>query len=131
MPKTRITETRDEKASAIVEIAERQLRAGGYPALSVAAVARELGVAQNTIYWYFPSKDDPFVAALTRMLEQLHARKPSRQAGKVEHVLWFTDQFEELSGLRAAITERAHSPPMVAKSEQQRDVLLSRMLSRV
>ena len=130
-PKTRATETRDEKASAIVEIAERQLRAGGYPALSVAAVARELGVAQNTIYWYFPSKDDLFVAALTRMLEQLHARKPSRQAGKVEQVLWFTDQFEELSGLRAAMTERAHSSPVVAKFVEQLAVLLSRMLSGV
>ena len=129
MPKTRITETRAEKATAIVEIAERQLRAGGYPALSVAAIARELGVAQNTIYWYFPSKDDLFVAALARMLEQIHAHKPSKKAGKVEQILWFTDQFEELSSLRAAMTERARSSPVVAEFVNDLDALLSRMLS--
>ena len=129
MPKTRVTESRDEKAAAIVELAERQLRAGGYPALSIAAIARELRVAQNTVYWYFSSKDDLFVAALTRMLEQIHARKPSRKAGKIEQILWFTDQFEELSGLRAAMTERASSSPVVAEFVEQLDALLSRMLA--
>jgi AcrR family transcriptional regulator len=129
MPTTRFTESRDEKATAIVEAAERRLRAGGYPALSLAAIARELGVAQNTIYWYFPSKDDLFVAVLTRMLEQIHARKPSKKAGKVEQILWFTDQFAELSGLRAAMTERARSSPVIAEFVDELDALLSRMLS--
>jgi AcrR family transcriptional regulator len=129
MPKTRVDETRDQKAAAILEAAERQLRDGGYPALSVAGIGRELGVAQNTIYWYFPSKDDLFVAALRRMLEQIHARKPSRKAGKVEQILWFTDQFEELSGLRAAMTERARSSLLVAEFVDELEALLSRMLS--
>jgi hypothetical protein len=30
------------------------------------------------------------------MLGEIHARKPSKKAGKVEQILWFTDQFEEL-----------------------------------
>jgi AcrR family transcriptional regulator len=129
MPKTRFTESRDQKATAIVDVAERRLRAGGYPGLSVAAIARELRVAQNTIYWYFPSKDHLFVAALGRMLEQIHARKPSSDSGKIEQILWFTDQFEELSGMRAAMTERARSAPVVAEFVTQLDALLSRMLS--
>lgn len=131
MPKTRADETRDQKAAAILEVAARQLRQGGYPALSVAAIGRELGVAQNTIYWYFPSKDDLFVATLSRMLEQIHAGKPSQKVGKLEQILWFTDQFEELSGLRAAMTERARSSPVVAEFVQGLDALLSRMLSSV
>jgi AcrR family transcriptional regulator len=129
MPKTRLSQSKDEKSDAILEVAERQLREGGYAALSVAAIARELGVAQNTIYWYFPSKDDLFVAALDEMLGEIHARKPSKKAGKVEQILWFTDQFEELSGLRAAMTERARSSPVVAEFVKQLDGLLSRMLS--
>jgi AcrR family transcriptional regulator len=129
MPKTRLSQSKDEKSDAILEVAERQLREGGYAALSVAAIARELGVAQNTIYWYFPSKDDLFVAALDGMLGEIHARKPSKKAGKVEQILWFTDQFEELSGLRAAMTERARSSPVVAEFVEQLDGLLSRMLS--
>lgn len=129
MPKTRVDETRDHKAAAILEVAERQLRDGGYAALSVAAIGRELGVAQNTVYWYFVSKDELFVAALRRMLEQIHARKPSKKAGKVERILWFTDQFEELSGLRAAMTERARSSAVVAEFVNELEALLARMLS--
>jgi len=121
--------SRDEKVGEIVELADRRLREGGYEALSVAAIARELGIAQNAVYWYFPSKDHLFVAALERMLEQIAARKPSRAAGEIERILWFTDQFQALSGLRAAMTERARNSEVVAEFVRELDALLSRMLS--
>jgi hypothetical protein len=116
LPKTRPTESRDAKIIEILEVAEQRLRDGGYEALSVAAIARQLGLAQNTIYWYFPSKDELFVATMRRMLEQITARKPSKQVGKVEQILWFTDQFQVLSHLRGAISERARKSPVVADS---------------
>src|SRR4051795_4275521 len=105
MPRTRRAVSRDEKVEEILAVAERRLREGGYEALSVAAIARELGLAQNAIYWYFPSKDHLFVAALERMLGEIAARKPSRAVGEVERILWFTDQFEALSHLRPAMND--------------------------
>ena len=129
MPKTRATESREEKVGEILDAAEQRLRDGGYQALSVVAIARELGIAQNTIYWYFPSKDDLFVATLRRMLEQIAARKPSKQVGEIERILWFTDQFHALSDLRGAMTERARSSRAVAEFVEQFDELLSRMLA--
>jgi AcrR family transcriptional regulator len=129
MPKTRPAESRDKKMSEILAAAERRLRSGGYEALSVAALARELGLAQNAIYWYFPSKDELFVATLNRMLEKIAARKPSRQVGELERILWFTDQFQALSGLRGAMNDRARSSPIVADFVGRLDALLSRMLS--
>jgi AcrR family transcriptional regulator len=129
MPKTRPAESREEKVGAILEAAERRLREGGYQALSVVAIARELGLAQNTIYWYFPSKDDLFVATLRRMLEQIAARKPSKRVGEIERILWFTDQFQALSDLRGAMTERARSSQAVAAFVDELDKLLSRMLA--
>jgi TetR/AcrR family transcriptional regulator, cholesterol catabolism regulator len=95
----------------------------------VAAIARELGLAQNAIYWYFPSKDHLFVAALERMLREIAARKPSRDVGEVERILWFTDQFRGLSDLRGAMNERARSSQVVADFVQELDAILSRMLS--
>jgi TetR/AcrR family transcriptional regulator, cholesterol catabolism regulator len=95
----------------------------------VAAIARELGLAQNAIYWYFPPKDHLFVAALERMLREIAARKPSRDVGEVERILWFTDQFRGLSDLRGAMNERARSSQVVADFVQELDALLSRMLS--
>jgi AcrR family transcriptional regulator len=129
VPKTRQAVSRDVKQGEIVALAEQRLREGGYEALSVAAIARELGLAGNAIYWYFPSKDHLFVAALEQMLREIAARKPSRAVGEVERILWFTDQFQALSDLRGAMNERARSSEVVASFVQELDALLSRMLS--
>jgi AcrR family transcriptional regulator len=129
MPKTRPAESRDKKMSEILTAAEKRLRSGGYEALSVAALARELGLAQNAIYWYFPSKDELFVATLNRMLEKIAARKPSRQVGALERILWFTDQLQVVSSMKGAMNDRARSSPAVADFVERLDALLSRMLS--
>ena len=132
MPRTRSELEREAKVAQVVEVAERRLRDGGYEALSIAAIARELGVAQNAIYWYFPSKDHLFVAALEQMLQEIAARKPRRQeAGTVERILWFTDQFQVLSHLRGAMNDRARESQVVADFVARLDELLSRMLSNV
>ncbi|MDX6601331.1 MAG: TetR/AcrR family transcriptional regulator, multidrug resistance operon repressor [Solirubrobacterales bacterium] len=131
MPKTRPAESRDRKMSEILAAAERRLRSGGYEALSVAALARELGLAQNAIYWYFPSKDELFVATLNRMLEKIAARKPAKQVGELERILWFTDQFQVVSSMRGAINDRARGSAAVAEFAERLDALLSRMLANV
>jgi len=129
VPKTRQAITRDEKVEEILAVADRRLREGGYEALSVAGIARELGLAQNAIYWYFPSKDHLFVATLERLLREIAARKPSRAVGEVERILWFTDQFQVFSDMRGAMNERARRSPVVANFVAELDALLSRMLS--
>lgn len=129
MPRNRQALSRDEKEGEILEVAERRLREGGYEALSVAAIARELGLAQNAIYWYFPSKDHLFVAALERLLGQIAARKPSAETSEIERILWFADEFEVLSELRGAMNERATRSPVVGDFVRELDALLSRMLS--
>jgi AcrR family transcriptional regulator len=131
MPKTRPAESRNEKMSEILAAAEGRLRGGGYEELSVAAIARELGLAQNAIYWYFPSKDELFVATLDRMLEKIATRKPAKQAGETERILWFTDQLQVVSGMRGVINDRARNSPVVADFIERLDALLSRMLSNV
>jgi AcrR family transcriptional regulator len=129
MARTRSELEREAKVDEILAAAERRLREGGYEALSIAAIARELGLAQNAIYWYFPSKDHLFVRTLERMLRKIMARKPGRSVGEIERILWFTDQFQALFDLRGAMNERARSSPLVAKFVAELDSLLSHMLS--
>jgi AcrR family transcriptional regulator len=129
MPRTRTEVPKQEKVDELVAAAERRLRSGGYEALSVAAIARELGLAQNAIYWYFPSKDHLFVAALERMLREIANRKPSRSNDRIERVLWFTDQFAPLWKLQSAMAERARTSQVAAEFVENLDQLLSRMLS--
>jgi AcrR family transcriptional regulator len=129
VPKTRPEIDRDEKVAEIVAAAERRLREGGYEALSVADIARELKLAQNAIYWYFPSKNHLFVAALQRLLEDIAARKASEDMSLDERILWFTDELAALFNLRAAIHQQARRSEVVASFSEQVDGLVGRMLT--
>src|SRR5215218_5925241 len=129
MAKTRTEVGREAKVEEILELAERRLRESGYEGLSVAALARQLGLAQNAIYWYFPSKDHLFVAVLRRMLKQVAARKPRGKVGQRQRILWFADQLEPLSRLRPTLRERAEASEAAAEFLEELEGLLSRMLS--
>lgn len=115
MPRRRQERTREEKVDEVIAAAERRLRDQGYEGLSVAAIARELGVAQNAVYWYFPSRDHLFVATLRRMLAGVLAEKPPAATGLHNQVLWFVDELQSLHELRAALAERARTSPLAAE----------------
>jgi AcrR family transcriptional regulator len=128
VPVARTGIDRGAKVNEILDAAEARLRAGGYQHMSVAAIARELGVAQNSIYWYFPSKDDLFVAVLRRLLARLADKKPPHDGGLVAQVLWATDEMHALAPLRSALRERARHSAAAAKFQRELDVLIRRLL---
>jgi AcrR family transcriptional regulator len=131
MPKTRHELERDAKIEEILEAAVERLRDGGYDALSVAGIARDLGLAQNAIYWYFPSKDLLFVAALERLMRSIVARKPRENQTLERKVLWFVDQLGELEHVRGSMYERARSSDVVADFVVQLHRAWRTMLSNV
>src|SRR5437660_12556488 len=103
MPRTRAELNRDDKVAEILDVAERRLLEGGFEALSMVGIARELGLAQNAIYWYFPSRAELFVATLRRILEGIAGRKPRGEQNVVKRILWWTDQFAPLYAFRPAM----------------------------
>jgi AcrR family transcriptional regulator len=131
MPRTRTDVEREAKVGEILGLAVRRLREGGYDSLSMAAIARELGVAQNAVYWYFPSKDHLFVAALEQMLREIHARKPPAGQALETKVLFFVDQLAGMADVRAALHDRAKVSPVVAEFATNLDALWRRMLTNV
>jgi AcrR family transcriptional regulator len=131
VPGTRTDLDRSEKIEEILVAAERQLREGGLHALSIAAIARELRLAQNAIYWYFPSKDHLFVAVLERMLRAIVARKPPQRGDVGKQVTWFIDQVAEIEHLTAAMYEQARRSTVVADFASQLDATWHTMLSNV
>ena len=131
VPRTRKEVAREAKVDEIVDAAVSRLDEGGYDALSVAAISRELGVAQNAVYWYFPSKDHLFVAALERMVRDIIARKPPQQRSLERKVLWFVDQLQEIEPVRASMYERARTSPVVAEFAQSLHQAWRRMLGNV
>jgi AcrR family transcriptional regulator len=131
MPPTRLQLDRDEKVAQIVDAAEARLRSGGIEALSMAGVARDLGLAQNAVYWYFPSRAELFVAVLRRQLADIAARKPRRSKGVIDRVLWLTDQLGPLYELQPAMQALALQSPVVANFVRELDALSERMLTKV
>jgi AcrR family transcriptional regulator len=131
MPRTRPELNRQEKVAEILAAGERRLRDGGFDALSISGIARDLGLAQNAIYWYFPSRAELFVAVLRRILEGIAARKPRHSINIVERALWFTDQFAPLYNLRPAMQEQARESADVAQFVRELDNLLERMLTNL
>lgn len=129
MPKTRTDKDRDTKVAEILEASERRLREGGYGALSVASLARELGLAHNAIYWYFPSKDHLVVATFDHIIHKLMARKPKDSPDVVEKVMWFVDQLGELYPLRASLHERAQQSELISSYLDGLNESLRRMTS--
>lgn len=119
MPRTRPDLDRDDKVAAIVDGARRRLVDGGYESLSIVALARDLGLAQAAIYWYFPTKDHVFVAALDRILHGILSRKP-RTGEELTRVLWFADRLHDFQDLRVSMRDRARTSEVVA--EYDRDV---------
>lgn len=57
-PRTARARVRAQLTSEIADVARRHLATDGAAALSLRAVARELGMASSAVYRYFPSRDD-------------------------------------------------------------------------
>ena len=117
MPSNRSGRERGEKVVEILDLAESQLLEGGYSTMSVAAIARSLGIAANTIYWYFPSKDHLFVAVVQRLMRRTVEAKPPHAAGLVKQALYFVDKLSELRPARVALHDRAGKSDVVANFE--------------
>jgi len=131
LPPTRPQLDRSEKVAQILDAAELRLRSAGADALSVSGVARDLGLAQNAVYWYFPSRAELLVAVLRRTLDDIAARKPRRSRNIVERVLWFTDQLGPLYELQPAMHDLAREAAVVAEFIDELDALSERMLANV
>src|SRR5207237_6009316 len=97
--------------------AMQQLETGGYGALSVAAIARDLGLAQNAVYWYFPTKDDLFVAALEQMGHRVFAAKMRAGGAWTSRLLAVVDALAGLYPLLPAIHDRAAASDVVRRCE--------------
>ncbi len=78
MARTRADGLREERRQAILKAAMKVFARKGYAAATIRAIAREAGIAQGTIYLYFPSKRDLLLALYRSMilesLEQILAR---------------------------------------------------------
>lgn len=82
----------EEKERAILSAARRIFEDKGYEGARVADVAAAIGIAEGTIYTYFPTKDALVRAMLERFWEDITAEARAAVAGR-------TGTFERLASL--------------------------------
>lgn len=71
---------RAEMTDEIKQTARRHLASGGAPALSLRAVARDVGLVSSAIYRYFPSRDDLLTALILDAYNDMGAFVESAEA---------------------------------------------------
>jgi AcrR family transcriptional regulator len=129
MAKNRPDRTREEKAGEILAIARRFFVEEGYERTTIAAIAREAGIATNVVHWYFATKDDLFAAVLEsfqsddlreaqeRFARAAHGQEPELLEELLTEFVWRRlDRY----GLLATLHERSHVSSVLAESRSLR-----------
>lgn len=118
MPANRQTVDRDHKAAEILDVAERMFLEQGFETTTIAGLARASGVAGNTLYWYFRSKDDLLAAILDRRLDRALAAVPldAELADAAVAALAVLDEFAPLT---ATVHDRARHSPAIAEAHER------------
>jgi AcrR family transcriptional regulator len=125
VPANRQAIGRDQKANEILDAAERLFLRDGFDHTTVAALARAAGVAGNTVYWYFESKDDLLAAIMNRRLDRTLVSLPTDRPLPVVAAAALTT-LDEFAPLTAAVHERAQHSPAVADAHQRFHLLVDR-----
>lgn len=128
MPKNRPDRSREEKSAEIVAIAQILFLEQGYDGTTMGAIAREAGIATNVVHWYFPTKDELFVAVMDALqrkdLEDAAVRlarstpRPAR-ADQVKVLTEFVSRRLDRHSLIATLHERSQHSPIVAEFHER------------
>lgn len=101
----------------------------GYESTSMATIAKAAGVAPNTLYWYFSSKDDLLVAILDRLVNRAVAQLATMQSQSFgDQVLWLLTEFQQASKLISTVHSRLEKAETIRNWHDRFHVMLDQML---
>ena len=124
---------RAQMVDEIKQIALRQLAEGGAQALSVNAIAKELGVSGPALYRYFANRDalltELILDAYADLSAALRAADPGLRPLADAYRSWATANPHRYRLLFASPLPgyQAHDDRLVAAAERSMDILLDRM----
>lgn len=116
MARNKRPQAAEEKRAEIVAAARRLFIDTGYDATPMSRLAKEAGVAPNTIYWYFGDKDDVLIAVLDSVMADVW---PQYQQVATEpipaRVLWVVRQLQQMSRLVTTVHARVEHSAAIAE----------------
>ncbi|MCH8497407.1 MAG: TetR/AcrR family transcriptional regulator [Marinobacter sp.] len=104
----------DVKKKELEDTAARLFMEDGYDATSMNRISRALGVAPNTLYWYYPSKDELLVGVLNRLLSDRLTQLPSIAGTPLKtQMAWVIQQFEQSRALMNTVHSKLDQSPVI------------------
>ena len=108
------------KQDELESTAARLFLSLGYDGTSMSHIARELGVAPNTLYWYYGSKDELLVAVLNRQMSQTLVRLPTIVEKPLkDKMAWALQEFELSRELVATVHARLEQSELIREWHDQ------------
>ncbi|WP_111512690.1 TetR/AcrR family transcriptional regulator [Mycobacterium kyogaense] len=106
----------EEKRAEIVAAARRLFIDAGYDATSMSRLAKEAGVAPNTIYWYFRDKDEVLIAVLDAVMGDVWPQYEAIASQPIAaRLLWVVGQLTEMSRLVTTVHARVDHSAAIAQ----------------
>ncbi|HEY2501137.1 MAG TPA: helix-turn-helix domain-containing protein [Mycobacterium sp.] len=116
MARNKRSRAKDEKRDEIVAAARRLYIEAGYDATTMSRLAKEAGVAPNTIYWYFGDKDDVLLAVLSAVTADIWPRYQAVADQPVAiRLLWVVRQLQEMGHLVTTVHARVADSTAIAE----------------
>lgn len=107
MAKTKRDQDREAKHKEIVAAARTLFIDEGYEATSMSRLASTVGVAPNTIYWYFKDKDEVLVAVLdAEFSASVEGYLMLSASDPTDRMMWVASQLERVSRLVSTVHSR-------------------------
>ncbi len=129
MARNKRPQAADEKRAEIVAAARRLLIDSGYDATSMSRLAKEAGVAPNTIYWYFGDKDDVLIAVLEAVMADVWPEYEAIASQPIqERLLWIVGKLTEMSRLVTTVHARVEHSEAIAEWHQNFHTITSTLL---
>lgn len=121
----------DIKKKELEETAARLFMEDGFEATSMNRISRALGVAPNTLYWYYASKDELLVGVLNRLLSDTLKQIPSVTGKSIEEQMgWVLQQFEQSRALMTTVHSRLNQSLVIHDWHEQFHSFLETLVVR-
>lgn len=125
MPRNRQQVPHAQRRAEVLAAARRVLLANGYPDTTIAAIARDAGLAPNAVRWYFGHKDDALAAVVDDLLD---THLIDDQGNDLDALIKAVHALGAFRALAPAVAERqSHSPTVAACAARVHAILAQRV----
>lgn len=138
MAERRVGSTTSKKRDELLDAVETLMATKGYAAVSYRSVAAEAGITPGLVQYYFPTRDEMFVAAIRRRSDQNLRRLTSALDARPDQpltVLWEYSQEESTAAITTEFLALGNHLPTIATeiaevTEKMRELQLAAITRR-